>query len=116
MPHGFGPSPSLTPAGGTAGSSVPRQAVTANRLRDGAPVYFVGEGRWSPSIDDAAHVPAEAAENLLVEAQASPAPLPVVAPYLIDAVFEDGELRPVSLRERIRAFGPTVGSARAQAK
>ena len=95
---------------------MPRQAVTANRLRDGAPVYFIGDGRWSPSIDDAAHATAEAAESLLAEAQASPTPLPVVAPYLIDAVLEDGRLRPASLRERIRAFGPTVGSARARPK
>ncbi len=89
-------------------SPVLRHAVTANRLRDGVPVYFGGAGRWSPAIDDAAHVAAEAAESLLAEAQAGPLPLPVVAPYLIEARFEGGRLRPVSLREQIRAFGPTL--------
>jgi hypothetical protein len=31
-----------------------------------------------------------------------------VAPYLVEAVRQDGSVNPLSLRERIRAFGPTV--------
>ena len=108
MPHGFASPASLPSGESTDASGVVRQAVTANRLRDGVPVYFGGGGHWSPAIDDAAHVATEAAESLLGEAQAGPVPLPVVAPYLIETTFAEGHLRPVSLREQIRAFGPTV--------
>ena len=98
------------PAGELAPApSVIRRAVTGNRLRDGRPVYFVGSGRWSDEVAEAAHAAPEAAERLLAEAQQGSLH-PVVAPYLIDVTFSDGRLRPVGLRERIRAFGPTVGA------
>jgi sulfite reductase (NADPH) hemoprotein beta-component len=85
-----------------------RQVVTANRLRDGVSVYFVGKGHWSTSLHEALHVDAEAGETLLKAAEAGTPAQPVVAPYLIDAALIDGRLEPRSLRERIRAFGPTV--------
>jgi hypothetical protein len=96
------------PTAGAPSSTALRQVVTANRLRDGVPVYFVGDGHWSLVVAEAQHVAASAAESLLAAAQGGPPPHPVVAPYLIDAVAEDGNLRPLSLRERIRAYGPTV--------
>ena len=100
------------PAGDvTSMASTTRHAVTGNRLRDGKPVYFIGGGRWSDAIDEAAHVATEAAERLLAEAQQG-RPHPVVAPYLFDVRIANGRLRPVSLRERIRAFGPTIGLRR----
>jgi len=100
------------PAGDvTPVASETRRAVTGNRLRDGRPVYFIGNGRWSDTIDEAAHVAAEEAERLLTEAQQGK-PHPVVAPYVFDVTVATGRLRPVSLRERIRAFGPTVGLRR----
>jgi sulfite reductase (NADPH) hemoprotein beta-component len=86
------------------------QLVTGNRLRDGVPVFFAGRGRWSPVIAEAVHVAADGAEALLAEAQAGAPPHPVIAPYLIDVALVDGWLRPLSLREQIRAFGPTVRS------
>lgn len=85
-----------------------RHLVTGNRLKDGIPVYYAGAGSWSPAITDAVLVAAEAAAALLADAQAGPAPSPVIAPYLIEAVAAPDGIRPVSLRERIRAFGPTV--------
>jgi Protein of unknown function (DUF2849) len=84
-----------------------RHLVTANRLRDGVPVYRTGDG-WSQRFADARHVSEPEAEALLADSQAGPKPLPVVAPYLIEASDDAGELRPVSLRERIRAYGPTI--------
>jgi hypothetical protein len=81
--------------------------VTANRLRDGVPVYRTADG-WSPAIDDARLVPEAEAEGLLAASQAGPPPLPVVAPYVVEAVLEAGKVRPLTLRERIRAFGPTI--------
>ena len=82
--------------------------VTGNRLRDGVPVYFAGNGRWSSAVAQARHVAADAADALLAEAQAGVPPHPVVAPYLIEAVLHDGHPYPLGLREEIRAFGPTV--------
>src|SRR5580658_4400124 len=80
-------------------STTLRQVVTGNRLRD---------GDWSTAVEDARHVAADSGETLLAASLAGPAPHPVVAPYLIDATLADGRLEPSGLRERIRAFGPTV--------
>jgi hypothetical protein len=80
------------------------QAVTANRVVDGVPVYLTAAGGWSPHLAHA-HVVKDVAE-LLVRAQADP--LKAIAPYAIDVVVTDGKIRPVGLREEIRAFGPTA--------
>ncbi len=112
MPHGF--APAATPAASESVADAIRQAATGNRLRDGIPVYFTAEGAWSPAIDDAAHVAGAAADALLREAQsrnAAATPDAVIAPYLIEVVDAGGRLRPVTLRERIRAFGPTTRRA-----
>jgi hypothetical protein len=85
------------------------QLVTGNRLRDGNVVYFAGAGRWSPAIDEALLVEDDKAEALLAEAQQGPAPLPAVGIVLIEALREAGHINPLSLRERIRAAGPTTG-------
>ncbi len=85
------------------------QLVTGNRLRDGAVVYFAGAGNWSPAIDDAVLVADDKAEALLAEALAGPIPLAAVGAVLIEAVREGTHLRPISLRDRIRASGPTTG-------
>ncbi len=85
----------------TTGSTY--QAVTANRLRDGVTVYFTELGAWSTAIGDAAH--AEDATDLLA---AAAQPLEAVGAYVIAVEKADRGLRPVGLREQIRAFGPTV--------
>jgi hypothetical protein len=81
--------------------------VTANRLRDGKVVYRTDDG-WSPALADARIVPESEAAALLAAATDEPKPQTVVTPYLIEAVVEGGTLRPVTLRERIRATGPTI--------
>ena len=85
------------------------QVVTGNRLRDGAVIYFAGAGEWTPSIDKALAAEDEHANALLAEAQVGPVPVPAVGPVLIEVTREGDHLRPVSLRERIRAAGPTTG-------
>ena len=82
--------------------------VTANRLRDGVPVYRTVEGGWSLAIAEAGVFANGEGERALVAAQQAPLPLPVVAPYLIEAQVENGAIRPVGLREHIRAYGPTI--------
>jgi hypothetical protein len=84
-------------------------AVTANRLRDGVPVYRTAEGGWS--TDFAASGPlasAAEAEAIAAAAGAINGPDAVVSAYAITAEAEGATLRPTSLRERIRAEGPTV--------
>jgi hypothetical protein len=98
-------------AGSAPVSSAARRrgkVVTANRLRDGVPVYFCGGTVWSPAIGEGAFVAEETGEILLSEARQGKTAAPVIAPYVIDAEIEDGIVTPVGLRERIRAFGPTV--------
>lgn len=111
MPHGFSPLAAPPPDSSAASPGATRRVVTANRLRDGVPIYFAGDGRWSPAIAAAAHVGADAAEVLLAEAQAGAPPHPAIGAYLIEAALVDGTLRPLGLREQIRAFGPTTRGA-----
>jgi hypothetical protein len=85
------------------------QIVTGNRLRDGAVIYFAGAGEWTPAIDKALAAEDDHANALLAEAQAGMPPLPAVGSVLIEVTREGDHLRPVSLRERIRATGPTTG-------
>jgi len=87
---------------------MPLEIVTANRLADGRTVYLAEAG-WSESME-AAQVAgsAAAAEALLAVAARAAAENEVVAPYRIAVVEEGGRLRPATLRERIRAGGPTV--------
>jgi Protein of unknown function (DUF2849) len=82
--------------------------VTGNRLRDGAVVYFADVGTWTRRIDDARLVENADGAALLAEAQAGPTPHPAVGPMLIEAVREGERVVPVTLREQIRAFGPTI--------
>jgi len=86
------------------------EIVTANRLKDGRTVYL-GDGRWSESLEDAQVAgSAAAAQALLAAAERSAAANEVVAPYLIEVIEESGRLTPARWRERIRAQGPTVAA------
>jgi hypothetical protein len=82
------------------------QAVTGNRLRDGVPIYFAGNGTWSAVIGDA--IVAPDGGPLLAEASKGPLPLEAVGPYVIDVTVADGVVKPIGLKEQIRAFGPTA--------
>ncbi len=85
------------------------KVLTANRLREGDVVYLSRAGRWTAELAEAAT--AEEAEQeaaLLTLAEAAVAEHRVVGPYLMTVALEDGRLRPLSQRERIRAAGPSV--------
>ena len=83
--------------------------VTANRLRDGAVVFLTERGDWSLAVDDGAVArdDARAKDLLEIGAQAAAAQI-VVAPYLIEVNAEGGKIVPLTYRERIRAFGPSI--------
>ena len=80
--------------------------VTANTLDTGTVVFLGQSGAWVDAIADAAFFEdAAAAETGLVGATASRA---VVETFVTDAAPEqDGRLK-MTLRDTIRAFGPTI--------
>lgn len=79
--------------------------VTANHLRTGAVLFRTPRG-WSEAIKDAAVAGSpEAAEAILDQAKADPIALDAM---LIEVTQDRGAITPVSLRERIRATGPTA--------
>ena len=83
--------------------------LTGNRLRDGEVVFANPDGGWSEDISAARIAGDDAAiaelERLLDEADRG---TEVTDLYLFDAEVVDGTVRPVHIRERIRAIGPTV--------
>jgi len=84
--------------------------VTANRLTDGAVLYFTERGDWSIELQQAAVTvePSEAG-NLLAWAAQDFAH--AIEPYLAPVrIAEDGTLAPANLRERIRTAGPTIAT------
>jgi predicted NAD/FAD-binding protein len=86
------------------------KVVTANRLGDGKVVFLTAAAVWSEDIDSAVvAVEPQAAAALSERGQEAEAANLVTGSYLIDAERRDGRVRPVHIRERIRALGPTVG-------
>ena len=86
------------------------QAVTANRLLDGEVVYFTIDNSWTEAFGEAeiADGP-EAAEALLARAVPDGFEKQVLEPYLFETIEDEADgFRPVSVREIIRARGPTV--------
>ena len=84
------------------------KVLTANTLADGIAVWYANSD-WSLSINDAQVVADAAGESRLTTIGAmSYANNEVVDVNLIDVVLKDGKPRPIRLRERIRADGPTI--------
>ncbi|WP_448582298.1 DUF2849 domain-containing protein [Thermaurantiacus sp.] len=79
--------------------------LTGNRARTGEVIWWAGD-RWSPDVGEA--VLLEAADGEAVLAREAVAEQ-VNDLALVDAeAGPDGRPRPCHVRERIRAFGPTV--------
>ncbi|HMA71193.1 MAG TPA: DUF2849 domain-containing protein [Xanthobacteraceae bacterium] len=82
--------------------------VTANRLRDGAVVYRMPDGRWSPRLEDATVVNTSPAATALLAAAIAD-DISAVGAYAAPVrIGADGRPEPGNLRERIRHTGPTV--------
>ncbi len=78
-------------------------AITANRLRDGGVVYYTAQDTWADDFAEAAICQSgQAADDLLAAANKHTA---IIDIYLFDVA----DNQPSSVRERIRAQGPTVG-------
>ncbi|MFQ3595417.1 MAG: DUF2849 domain-containing protein [Sphingomonadaceae bacterium] len=79
--------------------------LTGNVTTTGDVVWWTGDG-WSRRIEEATGLDAETGAALLAAEQARER---INDLALIDAEpGPDGHPRPVHIRERIRAFGPTV--------
>ncbi|PWR23485.1 DUF2849 domain-containing protein [Zavarzinia compransoris] len=84
------------------------KVLTANRLSDGVVVYIGAGEAWVEDLALAAVVTDEAGETRLQAAAAAAIKArQVVGAYLMPATVEDGKVLPVSVRERIRAAGPS---------
>jgi hypothetical protein len=84
------------------------KVLTANRLTDGEAVWYSRDRGWVETIDAAEVAGDKSAEVELERAgKAAIANNEVVDVELIDVDLVDGVIRPLRLRERIRAAGPT---------
>jgi hypothetical protein len=87
------------------------QIVTANLLVDGDAVFRAADGSWQRRVDAAAVIDDKAAADAaLAAANADIDAAIVIDVAIIDVTVEDRRIVPVRLRERIRAYGPTVKS------
>ncbi|MBD9372421.1 DUF2849 domain-containing protein [Rhizobium sp. ARZ01] len=85
------------------------KVLTANRLADGISVWLDASGNWNESLQDAfvaRHK--EAVEALEATGRQAFADNKVVDANVVDVVEVDGLLRPLRMRERIRAEGPSI--------
>ena len=85
------------------------QAVTANRLSDGEVVYLTPDNQWAETFAaaDITDGP-EAGDVLLARALPADFELHVLEPYLFEVLQDASHFKPASVREIIRAAGPTV--------
>ena len=82
--------------------------VTANRVADGAVVYWAPEGGWTTELTGAAVATSAAVAQEALTA-ASDDPIYAIDVYIAPVkVAADGEIKPGNLREFIRAGGPTI--------
>lgn len=82
--------------------------VTANRLRDGVPVWRDRHGAWADSFDRAEPFETAAAEAALAAATGDVARQLVVGVYKASVSLRDGRPVPDNVREAIRSDGPSV--------
>ncbi len=85
------------------------QIISANRLSDGIVVYAGHGGAWVERLDQARIFASKAeADAGLSLAQNDAARNLIVEPFLVGVTQDAGGLRPSTLRDSIRAHGPTI--------
>jgi len=83
--------------------------LAANRLIDGVAVWLGPDGGWVEDISDAEIVRDKEGEARLEQlGQEAVAKNLVLDIELVDVEIVDGTVRPLRLRERIRAMGPSI--------
>ncbi|ABY99166.1 TPA: DUF2849 domain-containing protein [Pseudomonas putida] len=84
--------------------------ICANRLDDGAVVWLDAGHEWVETLQQAGTFDAQALVSATLAAEAAVLANQVVAPTPCEAWLVDGRPEPKSLRERLRARGPSVRS------
>ncbi len=82
--------------------------ITANRLRDGVPVWRAADGAWAELIEHAALHDTETMNEALDAARRDIGRRLVVGVYPVEVAVRDGRPVPHAVREMIRARGPSV--------
>lgn len=85
------------------------KVLTANRLADGISVWLDAAGNWNESLQSAfvaRHK--EAVDALEATGKQAFTDNKVVDANVVDVEEVDGVLRPLRMRERIRAEGPSI--------
>lgn len=83
--------------------------ISANRLQDGIVVYVAAEGTWTADIDQAKRFIAEAeVEAGLKQAKSDEKRNLIVDPFAVDVEAVAKGLEALTLRNAIRAKGPTI--------
>ena len=88
------------------------KVLTANRLSDGVSVWLDASGNWNEQLQDAfvaRHK--EAVDALEATGRQAFADNKVVDVNVVDVEDLGGVLRPLRMRERIRAEGPSIAYA-----
>jgi hypothetical protein len=85
------------------------QMLIANRLQDGLTVFLTRDGSWVETIQ-AGWLIEDSADcaRALRQGKAAEIHNAIIGPELIDVEEQEGRRTPVSMREAIRASGPTV--------
>ena len=84
-----------------------QHVITGNRLGDGRVVYLDAGGAWRTALRRAlVFASVDAARAAVGSAAAA-----VVEAYAIEVEVGDGGPRPVAMRERLRALGPSCETA-----
>ena len=84
-------------------------AITAHRLTDGTVVYRGPDGGWSESVRGACvFTEREKADAALADAEKDIQAQIVIGVYLFEVAPDAETAAPASVREQIRAKGPTV--------
>lgn len=85
------------------------QVITANRLTDGDVVYLTASEDWSEWLKDAAVAESgDDTDRLLAIADQAIEDRKIVGPYEFEVTRDGADIRPISVREIIRAAGPSV--------
>jgi hypothetical protein len=83
--------------------------LIANRLHDGLVVFLAADGSWVESITNGWLTRDESERSrALQQGKEAQYGNQVIGPDLIEVVEQQGIRMPVSIRESIRATGPTV--------
>ena len=94
---------------GKSNKPLPPQVLTANLLVGGDVVYWRQDGAWAQDLADAFVFEAGAGiEAALQRAEANVEARKVLDPYTFAVTLDEGIIYPASIRETIRAKGPTV--------